>query len=258
MKVALDVIYARREKVAQLLRTHHYLPVAELCRRLKISEATARRDLRVLMQEGKITRTHGGALGDFDRTFMPFRERVERARSAKAAIARAAASRIRSGSVCYFDAGTTLLALAGQLVASPVTPLTIVTNNMPVAEALSAVNGIQVFLLGGRFLNRQATLLGDKAQAALKLWKFDAAFLGAEGMTADGIWNSRAEVVRLQKAILARAEESYFCLDATKLGHATPHLLATWGEISHVVTDAAKARLAAAGIRLAGRKLIPV
>jgi predicted ArsR family transcriptional regulator len=41
----------------QLLEQHRYLPVKELCRRLGVSEATARRDLAALVHEKKITRT---------------------------------------------------------------------------------------------------------------------------------------------------------------------------------------------------------
>jgi DeoR/GlpR family transcriptional regulator of sugar metabolism len=254
--VSFDIVQARRDKVAVLLRNHRYLPVNELCRHLNISEATARRDLSALKEAGKITRTHGGALGEFDETFASFHERELRARRAKACIARAARARFQAGATYFLDAGTTMLALAKQLASQPITPLTVVTNNLPVAETLSAVEGLQVCLLGGHFLNRQATLLGDKAIAALKLWSFDAAFLGAEGFTDRGIWNSRAEIVAFQRAVLARTEDVFFCLDSTKLGHSTPHLLKAWPEIPHLITDATPAKLSAHGLRPRGRQLI--
>jgi len=46
-------------------------PAGRSLSRLSISQATARRDLRVLVREKKITRTYGGALGAFDATFAP-------------------------------------------------------------------------------------------------------------------------------------------------------------------------------------------
>ena len=49
MKVPLHVVYARRERLAQMIEQHRYLPVKELCRRLGVSEATLRRDLRALV-----------------------------------------------------------------------------------------------------------------------------------------------------------------------------------------------------------------
>ena len=66
---------ARRKSLAELLENHRYLPLAEVCARLGISQATARRDLRVLVREKKITRTYGGALGTFDATFASFADR---------------------------------------------------------------------------------------------------------------------------------------------------------------------------------------
>ena len=41
--------------------------------------------------------------------------------------------------------------------------LTVVTNNLPAAETLAEVPGLQVHLVGGLLLQRQSVLLGDKA-----------------------------------------------------------------------------------------------
>ena len=68
MKVAYEVVKARRDQLAQLLAEHQYLPLAEVCARLGISEATARRDLTALERDHAITRTYGGAVGDYNRT----------------------------------------------------------------------------------------------------------------------------------------------------------------------------------------------
>ena len=50
MKVPLHIVKARRARLAQMLKEHQYLPVGEVCARLGISEATARRDLEELEQ----------------------------------------------------------------------------------------------------------------------------------------------------------------------------------------------------------------
>ena len=48
MRVPLHIVEARRDKLASLIETHRYLPLRELCKRLGVSEATARRDLAEL------------------------------------------------------------------------------------------------------------------------------------------------------------------------------------------------------------------
>ena len=48
----MDIVNARRERLRELIRVGGFLPVAEICRRLEIPEATARRDLAVIAGEG--------------------------------------------------------------------------------------------------------------------------------------------------------------------------------------------------------------
>src|SRR5580693_9146952 len=97
MRVALEVIKSRREQLAGLLQQHGYLPLAQVCERLKISEATARRDLATLARDKIITRTYGGALMDVNQRFPSFRERQAREHTAKYQIAMAARKQLMPG-----------------------------------------------------------------------------------------------------------------------------------------------------------------
>ena len=256
MRVPLHIVEARRERLRALIRQDGFIPVSDICRALKISEATARRDLTAIEESGHITRTYGGALADYNTAFASLGERAKRARSAKALIARAAFARVPTRGTVFLDAGTTILALARLLARRRAQQLTVVTNSLPVASVLGGAPGITLHLLGGIFLHRQSTLFGDLAVTALKSWQFDAAFLGGEAMNAEGIFNSHAEVVRLQRTAAARARESFFCLDASKLAKSTPHRVATWPEITRLVTDATTSELSQSGIVLKPKQLL--
>ena len=148
MKVPLHVVQARRERLAQIIEHHRYLPVKELCRRLAVSEATLRRDLAALVQEKKITRTYGGALHEFNDRFPSFRQRRGQAARAKGKIAKAALAFIEPNRTYFFDSGTTIFAVAEAFRDQPVTPVTIVTSNLPVGEMLASIPGVQVFQIG--------------------------------------------------------------------------------------------------------------
>jgi DeoR/GlpR family transcriptional regulator of sugar metabolism len=256
MRVPLHIVEARRERLRTLIRQDGFIPVADICRALKISEATARRDLAAIEESGHITRTYGGALADYNTAFASLGERAKRARSAKALIARAAFARVPASGIVFLDAGTTILALARLLARRRAQQLTVVTNSLPVASVLGGAPGITLHLLGGIFLHRQSTLFGDLAVSALADWNFDAAFLGGEAMNTDGIFNSHAEVVRLQRAAAARARESIFCLDASKLSKSTPHRVAPWSEVTRLITDATTTELTASGISLKPKQLL--
>lgn len=252
MRVPRHIVEKRHERLRALIRTDGFLPVAEICRRLDVSEATARRDLASVAANGHITRTRGGALADYNTTFASLGERSGRARTAKGRIAAAAAARVPRRGTVFLDAGTTVQAIARQLLRArrDHTGLSIVTNSLPVATLLGGAPGLDLHVLGGTFLHRQAVLLGADAVRGLASWDFDAAFLGGEGLDAGGITNSHADVAEFQQAVLRRTAAPFFCLDASKVGRATPHRVAGWDQAGTLVTDATSAQLAAAGVTL--------
>jgi DeoR/GlpR family transcriptional regulator of sugar metabolism len=248
MKVASSIVLARRKSLAELLQNHRYLPLAEVCARLGISQATARRDLRVLVREKKITRTYGGALGTFDATFTSFADRRAVDSDVKARLAQKARKFIQENTTCFFDSGTTIFALAEALYREPVLGLCAVTNSLPVAEMLGRRSEFEVHLLGGRFLQRQSILLGPDARRSARLWKFDLVFLGAEGFSQGGIWASEPEVATFQKTLIAQAKCVIVCAHSAKLGRETGYFLAPWSKKFHLVTDASAAQRARRGV----------
>lgn len=250
MKVPLHVIQARREKLAALIEQHRFLPVKELCRRLGVSEATMRRDLAALVEDKRITRTFGGALREFNDRFPSFRERQDQGSRAKLRVAKLALSLLQPGETYFFDSGTTVFAIAEAFRAAPVTPVTIVTSNLPVGEMLAAIPGVEVFLLAGQLLHLQSTLLGETALRSLEFWKFDRAFLSTEGMTPTGLWNSQIAIIEQQKAVLRRSTHHTFCLDSSKLDRQAPHFLIGWDQIDTLLTDLSLEQLNEAGIPL--------
>jgi len=258
MRVPLHVVEARREKLAALIEKHRYLPVGELCRRLGVSEATARRDLNALAGRNKLKRTHGGALAEFNERFPSFKERQNAGSPGKLQIARAALRLIQPGGVYFFDSGTTVFGLAEAFRARPVSPATIVTSNLPVGEILSDIPDVQVFQLAGQILGRQSVLLGETACKSLAFWNFDIAFLSAEAANHEGIWNTQEMIVTQQIVAIRRSAHVVYCLDSRKVGAKAPFLLQKWSGTDFLLTNARKSKLAAAGITPHRVHLLPL
>jgi len=250
MRVPKQVVEARRSRLTELLLQRGYLPISELCEELGVSEATARRDLSALEGEERITRTYGGALGEFNANFTSFRERLRHGTGAKGAIARAAVSLIKPGMRVYLDAGTTAFAIASELRRHLPERLTIITNNLALLETLGSLPGAKTILLGGQLLERQSVLLGDEAVRAVGAQEIDVAFLSAQGMTENGLWNSQRDIIRLQQGVMKRAARSCFCLDRSKLGKAAPEHLITWARIRTLISDITLPEFRQAGITL--------
>ena len=257
MRVPRHLVERRHEQLRGLIRTDGFLPLAEICRRLGVSEATARRDLAAVEANGHITRTHGGALADYNSSFASLSERLSLAGPAKARIADKAVAQIPRSGTIFVDAGTTSQAIARALtLRHDLKNLHVATNSLAAAAVLGGMPGVELHVVGGMFLNRQAALMGARAIRALGQWSFDAVFLGAEGMDAQGISNSHASIADFQKAVLRRAKKIYFCLDASKLGRATPHRVAPWKQLTALITDAEPKRMAAHGIVLPSAKIL--
>jgi DeoR/GlpR family transcriptional regulator of sugar metabolism len=134
MKVARHIIEARREAIAKLLSKVGYVPVLEICKQFNVSEATARRDLTELENQRRITRTHGGALSDFNRNFPPLDDRKIEDAEAKRRIGNLAASRVKAGMTVYLDSGSTIFFAAEAIAAAGVPDLQIVTTCLPTAQ----------------------------------------------------------------------------------------------------------------------------
>lgn len=248
MRVPLHVVQARREKLAALIERHRYLPVGELCRRLGVSEATARRDLAALVRSNKIKRTHGGALSEFNDRFPSFNERQRTSQRSKAEIGAAALRLMRPEGVYFLDSGTTIFALAEAFRERPVVPVSIVTSNIPAGELLSSVPNVRVFLVAGQILGRQSVILGDAACRSMEFWNFDMAFLSAEAANGSGIWNTQEIIVQQQLAAIRRSTRVVYCIDKRKIGSSAPYLLLRWPEVDCLLTDASPAAVAACEI----------
>jgi DeoR/GlpR family transcriptional regulator of sugar metabolism len=252
MRSSLVEIQTRRKGLTSLLQREGYLSVSELAERFSVSEATIRRDLSELQKENRITRTYGGALSEYDALFVPFYQRNAQQKELKKRIAGEAVKYVKSGNTLFLDAGSTVYALAEEIAAIADESLRIVTNSLPVAEVLASQGASETHLLGGNLLPHQLVLVGPGASLALSSWRFDLAFLSAEGMNEDGLWNSQEGISDFQRHVCGRSQRSVFCLDETKLGRLAPSFLMPWSGVDTLVTTATKAQLRSAGVMLQG------
>ncbi|MDP0499124.1 MAG: DeoR/GlpR family DNA-binding transcription regulator [Verrucomicrobiota bacterium JB022] len=258
MRQPQQVIDQRRRELAEAIRRERFIPVAEVCRRFGISEATARRDLRFLEKHEQIKRHFGGALMDFDRDFDSFQQRVRKREPEKRRIADRCAEFVEDGMTCFLDAGSAIYYVASALCRRDFESLAVVTNNIAVAELLGEEPGIHTILSGGRYFGRQSALLGREAKAHLKDYQFDLCLLGAEAMNERGIWNSDAEIVELQQAVIEQSKRALFALDASKWNRTAGEFLCPWLSLDYLVTDLPHAEFAEGGGGLPAERYLAV
>jgi DeoR/GlpR family transcriptional regulator of sugar metabolism len=227
--VASQTARARRDEIVRLATTTGLASVEELSTLLGVTASTIRRDLAKLTTQGKLARTYGGAMSLAHHPEAPLRQRLGEAYSAKHAIARWAASQVRSGETILLDAGSTAGALAEELRGAA---------GLTAMSGLAEAEGIDVIALGGRLRPLSQAFVGPLTEAAVSRISFDRAFMGADGVHAErGICEASLDQTRLKELMMGRAEHTYVLAHAAKLGQAPFHAWAVMPARWTLVTD---------------------
>ncbi|HVO13461.1 MAG TPA: DeoR/GlpR family DNA-binding transcription regulator [Vicinamibacteria bacterium] len=234
MPVALKAP-ARRLRIRELLEGSEFVDLSTLCRLLDSSESSVRRDLIALEGEGLLRRVHGGALSR--RTGKPQADFASHSRSLpeeKARIARLAASLIEDGQTVILDGGSTVAAVARELVERT---LRVVTNSLPIAEVLEEARGVDVTLTGG-YLDRQwGVMLGPVCEQMLGELAADVAVMGIGGVTEKGFSNNNPLVVGSERKMIEVSRRVMIVADHTKFGRGAMVPVAPLEVADVVVSD---------------------
>lgn len=209
----------RHEKILLILREQGSIQVSELCSTLQVTPMTIRRDLNELEKEGKLLRTHGGALltdseGSLAASFsLRSKAHVEQ----KKRIAQTAVQEIKMGQKLFLGSGTTIYALSRQI--SAISNLTVVTDSIPIATEVGPLPNIHSVMIGGEMNSATLSTTGNMAENMLVHFKFDAAYVGLTAIDADGqmYLNSITEFGIMQ-VIFTLVDKVYLLVDSSKIG----------------------------------------
>lgn len=237
----------RQLRILALVRQRGFVTVAELCGLYDVSEATIRRDLDALAQQGQIRRLRGGA-GDVKGTVRPepdlksFAEvAADSSSAAKRAIARRAAAFVEDGDVIALDSGTTVALMCPFLVERT---LTVVTASLPVIEALQSSPSIDLIVVGGILRPSYRSMVGHMAELMLRQMRFDKAFLGTAGVTGEGmVMDTTPSEVPVKRQILASAKRAYLLADSKKFPGEGFLRVSDLNDFNALITDQAPTNL---------------
>ena len=169
----------RRAEILNLLEAEDYMDVAQLAQLFSLSEASIRRDLALLEQDGLITRVRGGAVARRGPTTDDFFGAAVRThQDEKRAIARVAAGLLGEQSVTFFYSGTTVAHVAANLSQSQQRLGTVVTNSEAVISEARTWPDSHVVSLGGLFLPEYMAFAGPQTLAALQHMRADTVVIG--------------------------------------------------------------------------------
>jgi len=231
----------RQAHIVEQLRKSNFVSVAEIAVALAVSEMTIRRDLIDLETEGRLVRTHGGAIAPegsalpaFDREEPAFEQRLRQNNAAKEAIATVAASLVSPRQTVALDVGSSAFVLASRLIAFP--SLKVFTNSLRIATLLGRERR-DVYLPGGEVRGDEMSMCGPTAVAQFEQLWFDIAFIGAAGLTKAGFFDYSLEDSELKRVYLRRSGRKVLLCDAAKFNHLSLVQVAALDTIDMLITD---------------------
>jgi DeoR family transcriptional regulator, glycerol-3-phosphate regulon repressor len=226
----------RQTEILELARADGRVMVEDLAQRFDVTLQTIRRDLSDLADAGHLDRVHGGAMLKTGVANIGYEARRRMNEGAKVAIARACAAAIPDNCSLILNIGTTTEAVARELLTHR--NVTVITNNMNVANILVANPGCEIVVAGGALRRTDGGLVGELTTQFFEQFKVDYAVIGASALDRDGdLLDFDLAEVRVSKAIIRQARRVFLVADHSKLDRSAPARLASLSEITAMFTD---------------------
>jgi DeoR family transcriptional regulator, L-fucose operon activator len=210
--------------------------VAQLAAELDVTPETIRRDLEKLDGEGKLIRTHGGAMSvETDRRELPLDVRETINLDQKRLIARRAVREIMPGDVIALDASSTAHELAKII---PDMPITVVTNALQVSKELEPRTAIRVILTGGILDRPSMSLVGPVAELALDRFHVQKLFFSCRGLDlARGLSVTADEHAGIKRRMIDLSAKAYLLIDSSKFDVRSVEFFSPVEAMDMILTD---------------------
>lgn len=226
----------RPAQILEAAQNHGRVMVDELADRLQVSAHTIRRDINALCQQGKLRRLHGGAEFIEGSSNLSYHTRSSLNVAAKKLIAKRAAQLIPNDTTLFFSIGTTPALVAAALAAHE--GLTVITNNLNAAMALSEASGVRIILPGGTLRLPDQDILGPQALELFHGYRADFAIFGVGGVDIDGsLLDFHEDEVQIRQCQRANARASMLVVDASKFGRRAAAVGDKLSDADHIVID---------------------
>jgi DeoR family transcriptional regulator, fructose operon transcriptional repressor len=227
----------RRERIHEYLLRHKIATNSSLSALLDVSEATIRRDLEQLEEEGFLERTHGGAVLSLNTPVEPeYLLRAQRFTEEKQQIGVTAAAMIEDGDIIFINSGTTTTQIIRHIRRDA--DIMVITNNLSAALEAGMVD-YQLVLLGGNFQNKSNSVAGRFTSDNINTVYATKSFIGVDGINLKYGWTVpsswEAEVIRM---MMARTLGPVIAVsDHSKWGNVANFEIARIEQIHRLITD---------------------
>lgn len=227
----------RRRQIHNWVLEHGSVNVTELAGVLCVGPETIRRDLDELHREGKVIRSHGGAIAkEHDMVRPPYSQVRGEHMAEKSWIGQAALEFLPATGKVFFGAGSTVYQLAIRIPDGH--PIHVITTSPEMGLFLVATKHLRVSLLGGDI--RPDTLATDAtlSSQATDMMLFDQAMVGVAGLDIrQGITAIDLGAAMLERKIIEHSSKAVALCDSSKIGSSSYAKVGPVSLLSVLITD---------------------
>jgi len=227
----------RLEIIKQMAINERNIYVSKLSEKLNVTEETIRRDFVKLEAQGILTRTHGGAILNYDKMseYKPFYNRLEINMDNEKYIAEKTVEFIKEGFAIMADCSSTVLE-ALKLVRYR-KDVTVLTNSISVLQELSQ-SELNIISTGGGVNPKSLSFQGSITQEIIKKYNVDIALVSCKGMDiSKGILDTNEAEAEIKRTMIKQANKVILLVDNTKFDSSSLVKLFDYDDIDYIITD---------------------
>lgn len=234
-----EVTMYQDERLIQIkayLKEHKRISVNQMMELYNISRDTARRDLVKLEEDHDVVRTRGGAKWSMDSTssINEPKHAIKKPSQSIQSIANYADSLVSEGDTLLLDNSITVQHFASVLT---VQHLKIVTNSIALINVLPKLESLQINLLGGILNYGKQELFGSPLIEQLEQYTVEKVFLGASGMTQEGIYYEEDDEALLHRAMTKRGKQIIVLIEESAFGKNAFFRGLTFHDVDMIITN---------------------
>jgi len=246
----------RHRIILSALQERAVLTVQDVMENTSASEATVRRDIAALADEGRLRKVRGGAeaihpIGAL--TARSFRQSQAVNLAQKRAIARQAVELCRDDEAVIINGGTTTFQMAEFIAGRR---LRVITNSVVISEHLLTHSRCTVMVPAGTIYREQSIILSPFENDGTVHFYAKRMFMGAQGVGRLGVMERDPLMVQGERKLIDQAEELVVLVDSTKFAQRSSLIVCALERVHTIVTDDGVPDDVAGMIEGAGVKLV--
>lgn len=224
----------RTNRILEWLADEQKLEVSELAERLGVSQVTVRKDLDALEERGIVKREHGYALlnnpDDINGRIAIHYEKKRR-------IAEKASELIKDNDTIMIESGSTC-ALLMDVLAEKRRDLTVITNNIFIAEYIRGKSNFHIILLGGAYQEDSRATVGPMIKDNAENFYVDQFFIGSDGYSPEKGFTIKDQMrAQAIKDMSHQAQDIIVLTESEKFSRRGIVTMDLGGKIKTVITD---------------------